>query len=118
MLNISNSYIWRCPTDSTLLPFFKARRSSHHLDVGVGTGYYLAKAKFPTHASVTLCDLNPDPLQAAKTRLESTAAVDAKALQHDIEKPLSLSGERLKEHQSNVSVALHARNPGKKGCDL
>ena len=94
VLGISNSYIWRCPTKSTLLPFFAARRFSHHLDVGVGTGYYLANIQFPAESSVTLCDLNPDSLQAANTRLETTG-VAAKVLQHDIEKPLPLGGEKF-----------------------
>lgn len=94
VLGISNSYIWRCSTKQILLPFFAARQSSHHLDIGVGTGYYLAETRTSTTANITLCDLNHDSLQAAKTRLK-TIGVDAKILQHDIEKPLPLGRERF-----------------------
>lgn len=44
VLGISNSYAWRCPTSDVLLPFFCANFRRRHLDVGVGTGYFLAAA--------------------------------------------------------------------------
>ena len=95
VLGISNFYIWRCPTRTTLLPFFKTRRSAHnHLDIGVGTGYYLAHADFPKSANVTLCDLNPNSLEAAKVRL-GKGGLEAGTLLHDVEKPLLLKGQKF-----------------------
>ncbi len=85
VLGITNTYIWRCSTSRILLPFFKARASSRHLDIGVGTGYYLAHTKFPRDASVTLCDLNPDSLATAKSRIPK---LKTECLLHDIFEPL------------------------------
>ena len=47
VLTLSNPLIWRCPT-SRLLRFFDTHVSANHLDVGVGTGYFLDKCRFPT----------------------------------------------------------------------
>ncbi|EHC89260.1 SAM-dependent methyltransferases YbcY [Salmonella enterica subsp. enterica serovar Rubislaw str. A4-653] len=58
VLNISNKYAWKCPTDTRLLPFFLHHMGETHLDIGVGTGYYLKHAP-ATHA-ISLMDLNPD----------------------------------------------------------
>ena len=45
VLWFSNRFAWRCPTPTVLLPFFKAHIGTEaHMDVGVGTGYYLEKS--------------------------------------------------------------------------
>ncbi|KFY87285.1 hypothetical protein V500_07088 [Pseudogymnoascus sp. VKM F-4518 (FW-2643)] len=81
VLGISNSYAWRCPTSSILLPFFKANFSSNHLDIGVGTGYFLAEAVLDQPATpnadrydsqqITLVDLNPNCLSTAAARIKA-----------------------------------------------
>lgn len=81
VLGISNGYAWRCPTSSILLPFFKANFSSNHLDVGVGTGYFLAEAVLDQAAApsadqydtqqITLVDLNPNCLSTAAARIKA-----------------------------------------------
>lgn len=85
VLGISSSYIWRAAIDTVQLPFFRKRASSDHLDIGVGTGYYLANANFPADASVTLCDLNPDSLATARRRI---LHLKTDSIHHDIFKPL------------------------------
>ncbi|MGI3746867.1 MAG: class I SAM-dependent methyltransferase [Janthinobacterium lividum] len=85
VLGISNRYAWRCPTDEVLLPFFRATVRAHHLDIGVGTGYYLAKAKLPPNTQITLMDLNPSSLAAAKRRI---GRPDTRTLQHDVMTPI------------------------------
>lgn len=85
VLGISNAFFWRCSTSKILLPFFKQHVRPRHLDIGVGTGYYLAKTDLPADASITLCDLNKYSLTAAKNRL---AKSKTQTLLHDIEKPL------------------------------
>jgi SAM-dependent methyltransferase len=91
VLGISNRYAWRCPTDEVLLPFFRANVRARHLDIGVGTGYYLAKAQLPADSHVTLLDLNPSSLEAAKRRI---ARPNTRTLQHDVMKPIP-GGERF-----------------------
>lgn len=69
VLGLSNNFAWTCPTRSVLLPFFKAHLSDKHLDVGVGTGFYLAEAGFDRAARISLLDLNSNSLKAAAARL-------------------------------------------------
>lgn len=88
VLQFSNTFAWCCSTQSVLLPFFRKHIGAQkHLDIGVGSGYYLAAAA-PHLAEVeklTLVDLNPDALQFAKNRLESTGHKrDIETLKHDI----------------------------------
>ena len=40
VLGFSNTFVWRCRT-SIILAFYNQHVSGNHLDVGVGTGYYL-----------------------------------------------------------------------------
>src|SRR5262249_21733539 len=44
VLPISNPFVWRCPTKTVLVPFFRANVGRRHMDVGVGTGYFPAIA--------------------------------------------------------------------------
>lgn len=85
VLNITNTYGWRCPTNTVLLPFFQQNLNNNHLDVGVGTGYYLAESTVPPTTKVTLCDLNAHSLSAAEARF---GREDTACLLHDIFKPL------------------------------
>ncbi|KAI9792882.1 MAG: hypothetical protein M1833_000994 [Piccolia ochrophora] len=85
VLGFVNSFIWRCSTKRTLLPFFRKNVRKHHLDIGVGTGYYLKHANIPADVNVTLADLNANTLVAAKEQL---GRPDAETWLHDITKPL------------------------------
>ncbi|KAI0460548.1 methyltransferase domain-containing protein [Xylaria acuta] len=78
VLRFNLRYMWRCRTDTVLEPFFAENFSRRHLDIGVATGYFLAKAlsrPFRAQAkhSIALVDLNPNPLNAAKARILSKA---------------------------------------------
>ncbi|KAI0367131.1 S-adenosyl-L-methionine dependent methyltransferase [Pilatotrama ljubarskyi] len=72
VLTFSNFFAWRCPTGSTLLPFYQQHiGETAHLEIGVGTGYYPAASiqKLSKVKLVTLLDLNPNTLAHAKRRL-------------------------------------------------
>jgi len=86
VLGISNRFAWQCPTRKVLQPFFNRHVGARHLDVGVGTGYYLANANLPASTQVTLLDLNPSSLEAARQRL---GRPDTRVVQHDVFQPLS-----------------------------
>ncbi|KAI0907063.1 methyltransferase domain-containing protein [Ustulina deusta] len=78
VLRFNLRYMWRCRTDTVLEPFFAENFSRRHLDIGVATGYFPAAAlarPFRAQAkhSITLVDLNPHPLEAARARILSTA---------------------------------------------
>ncbi len=70
VLGFSNTFIWECPS-RLILDFYNEHISQRHLDVGVGTGYYLDKCKFRSPISIiTLADLNPNSLEIAAERLK------------------------------------------------
>jgi hypothetical protein len=73
VLGISNSLIWRCPTAHTL-DLYNAHVTSNHLDVGVGTGYFLDRCRFPTpRPRLSLLDLNANSLAFTSRRLRRYA---------------------------------------------
>jgi 2-polyprenyl-3-methyl-5-hydroxy-6-metoxy-1,4-benzoquinol methylase len=70
VLGISNRYIWKCPS-SRIEAHYNNHLSSNHLDVGVGTGYFLDRCKFPTDSPrVALMDMNTNTLEFASKRIE------------------------------------------------
>jgi methyltransferase family protein len=69
VLGLSNRMIWRCPTPN-LLELYQRHVTGRHMDVGVGTGYYLDKVRFPTPApAIALVDLSPHSLEYAARRI-------------------------------------------------
>src|SRR5687768_1328174 len=69
VLGVSNRWIWRCPT-RRLLAHYNAQVSGNHLDVGVGTGFFLDRCKFPVSSPrVALLDVNRHALAAAQRRI-------------------------------------------------
>lgn len=65
----SNHLLWRCPTRH-LLALYDENLSDTHLDVGVGTGYFLHRARFwMADPDITLLDLNPSCLAYAAKRI-------------------------------------------------
>lgn len=68
VLGISNSLIWKCRTKK-ILHWMNDSLSANHLDVGVGTGFYLEHCTFPApEVRLGLLDLNPNSLEAAAKR--------------------------------------------------
>ena len=58
VLGLSNRFIWKCPTPRQLAHYDR-HVSANHLDVGVGTGYFLDRCLFPVTAPrVALMDIN------------------------------------------------------------
>ena len=69
VLKISNSLIWQCPS-SNLLELYNTNISTNHLDIGVGTGYFLDRCKFPVdNPRLALMDLNQNCLKKASCRM-------------------------------------------------
>ncbi|WP_281289389.1 class I SAM-dependent methyltransferase [Nocardia ninae] len=54
-----------------MLELYNQHLGERHLEVGPGSGWYLAKATMPAAGEVTLVDLNPTPLAYTRRRLES-----------------------------------------------
>ena len=69
VLGVSNRFIWKCPTPQQL-QHYERHLSANHLDVGVGSGYFLDHCRFPsTPPRVALLDINPTALEFAARRI-------------------------------------------------
>lgn len=51
VLKMSNHFAWKCPTHDVLVPHFTEYAGNEHLDIGVGTGFYLTHLPETTHIS-------------------------------------------------------------------
>ena len=83
-------WVWRCPT-RRLVEQYTQHVGGRHLDVGPGTGYFLAHARLPAGASLLLVDPNPHVLAYASRRL---AHLNPSVLRADVRKPLPV-GQRF-----------------------
>ncbi|NOK57942.1 MAG: class I SAM-dependent methyltransferase [Chloroflexi bacterium AL-W] len=69
VLWFSNRFVWQCPTPH-LLTFYNQHLTDRHLDIGVGTGYFLGHGMFPSSKpQITLIDLNRNSLSTAAKRI-------------------------------------------------
>jgi SAM-dependent methyltransferase len=92
VLRFSNRFAWRCPWPR-LLEAYDRHVSARHLDIGVGTGFFLDRCRWPVdQPEITLLDLNPSSLAAAARRIRRYVprTVQASALE-----PLPLGEERF-----------------------
>ena len=78
--------VWRCPA-ARLERHYTEHLRRRHLDVGPGTGRFLARTQLPPKAQLTLLDPNPDVLTYAARRLRG---LDVTLVEADVCKPLPL----------------------------
>ena len=83
-------WVWRCPT-RRLVQQYTRHVGRRHLDVGPGTGYFLAHARLPAGVSLVLVDPNPHVLAHASRRL---ARLKPSVLRADVCRPLPV-GQRF-----------------------
>jgi len=71
-----------------MLEMYNNHVSSNHLDIGVGSGYFMDKCSFPSSKPrLVLMDLNPNSLRAASKRL---ARFQAEVYQRNVMEPFNL----------------------------
>ena len=69
LLEVSCNRIWRCPIPRTL-DLYQEHVSANHLEVGVGTGYFLDRIRFPVpKPRLALLDVSPPCLEYTQSRL-------------------------------------------------
>jgi hypothetical protein len=86
---LSNPLIWRCPTRH-LRSLYERHLSSNHMDVGIGTGYFLDRLSFPSpNPRLILVDANDNSLEVAARRLRRYRPG---LYRRDVLKPLSIEG--------------------------
>ena len=73
VLGFSNRFAWRCPS-TTMLEQYDRRVGRRHLDLGVGTGWFLYHCAWPVERpELTLLDLNENSLSLGARRLRRYA---------------------------------------------
>jgi SAM-dependent methyltransferase len=79
VLGFSNRFVWRCPS-SNMLERYESHVGARHLDVGVGTGWFLDQCSWPVEKpQITLLDLNENSLSAASNRIRRYAPATVQA---------------------------------------
>jgi SAM-dependent methyltransferase len=68
---------------------YRANLGDRHLDVGPGTGFFIAKVAPPEGTEITLLDPNPHVLRRASRRI---ASLGPNVVEADVMKPLPVSG--------------------------
>lgn len=81
---LSNTFVWRCHRNR-IARLYDQHISMRHLDVGPGTGWYLANTHIPSGAAITLMDLNNNSLAHARARLAESVP---KTVVADVLEPL------------------------------
>ncbi|NER98456.1 MAG: methyltransferase, partial [Symploca sp. SIO1B1] len=85
VLGINNRFFWKCPTKK-ILELYNQNITPNHLDVGVGTGYFLDKCNFSSPpVRLGLMDLNMNSLQTTARRI---ARHNPEVYQHDVYQPM------------------------------
>lgn len=68
-LGLNCRFLWKCPSHH-MLELYNQYVSANHLEIGVGTGYFLDRCRFPTaNPRLALMDLNPNCLEVSGKRL-------------------------------------------------
>lgn len=102
VLGVSARLVWKCPT-SRVEEHYNQHITSNHLDVGVGTGYFLDRCRFPVPAPrVALMDLNPNPLEFAARRI---ARFKPETYRRNVLEPISVDAPRF--DSVGINYVLH-----------
>lgn len=109
VLGLSCRWLWRCPAPR-LLEHYQTHISDNHLDVGVGSGYFLDKVRFPSEAPrLALMDLNADSLAFCERRV---SRYQPEVLQRNVLAPIDYRGARF--DSLAINLLLHCL-PGDMG---
>ena len=102
VLGISSRFVWRCPA-SRVEEHYDRHITANHLDVGVGTGYFLDRCRFPSSTPrVALMDLNPNSLDFASRRI---ARYKPETYRRNVLEPISLDADRF--DSVGINYLLH-----------
>lgn len=98
VLGLSNRLIWRCPS-ALQVRHYNQHVSANHLDVGVGTGYFLDRCRFPSHVPrIALMDLNLNSLEHSFKRI---ARFRPEAYVRNVLEPISWNAEKFNSVGAN-----------------
>jgi len=101
VLGVSNHFLWKCPTRRISQQFINLT-SDNHLDVGVGTGYYLKKHLSKTTRRIALVDLNENSLASTSKAIEH---FNPEVYSRNVFEPLDLNCEKF--DTVSINYLLH-----------
>ncbi|KAF5553597.1 methyltransferase [Fusarium napiforme] len=113
VLRFSVPIYWGCSTKKDLRPLFSDNFSKKHIDIGVGTGYFLAEAiqdarRDPRDQHVTLVDFSEHSLAAARERVLSRLPdVDMRCILANAGEPLPESLRNEEFDSASLFLILH-----------
>ena len=83
-----NRFVTRCASEK-MLAFYNQNISDNHLEVGVGTGYFLDRCRFPVlQPRLALMDINRNSLQKTQRRI---ARYNPEVYQQDVLSPITVN---------------------------
>lgn len=86
---LSNRWLWRCPT-AEIERIYDRNVAADHVDIGVGTGLFLDRARWPVaEPRITLVDLNAHCLASAAARV---ARYRPRTIEANVLEPWSAAG--------------------------
>ena len=92
VLGVSSLLVWRC-SSRLVLNHYQANVTDNHLDVGVGTGYFLDRVRFGSASPrLGLLDLNGNSLTHTAQRL---IRYSPELYQADVLQPITVGAERF-----------------------
>ncbi len=102
VLGLSNRFLWKCPT-RRILDHYSEHVTKNHLDVGVGTGYFLDRCRFPCPTPrLALMDLNTNALLVASRRI---ARYHPETYRRNVLEPIAIDEEKF--DSVGVNYLLH-----------
>jgi SAM-dependent methyltransferase len=102
VLGLSCRLVWRC-LKAAMLASYNRNVGSDHLELGVGTAYFLDRCHFPDQRPrVTLVDLNPTVLKAAAAR---TSRYRPQVVRANVLEPLPLAASSY--DSAGMNFLLH-----------
>jgi 2-polyprenyl-3-methyl-5-hydroxy-6-metoxy-1,4-benzoquinol methylase len=102
VLGLSNRFIWKCPTQR-IVEHYNKHITANHLDVGIGTGYFLDNCRFPSRSPrIALLDLNENTLDFASRRI---ARYKPETYLRNVLEPISI--EAAKFDSIGINYLLH-----------
>jgi SAM-dependent methyltransferase len=115
ILRLSCRLLWHCPR-SRLLELYDLHVGARHLDVGVGTGWFLDRCRFPVaEPQLTLLDLNDACLEKAARRLARYAP---RTLHANLLEPLNLGKAEFDSIALNGVLHCLPATPDEKAAAL
>ena len=102
VLGISSRFVWKCPAP-LIEAHYNAHVTANHLDVGVGTGYFLDRSRFPSPTPrIALMDLNPNTLEVASRRI---TRYKPETYRRNVLDPISVDARRF--DSVGINFVLH-----------